>query len=118
MINGFEDYQKLSKENLDAAVKNFATLSKGMQTIVTEVADVSKKNFEASTAAFEKVSSAKTIDKALEAQADYVKSAFEEYVSQVSKFGELYADVAKEVYKPIEQAVTKATNAATNAATK
>jgi hypothetical protein len=108
MINGFQDFQKMNKENIDLAMKSVGAVTKGWQSIAVEVADYSKKNFEASTAAFEKVVAAKSIDKAFEAQADFARTAYEGYVSEVAKLGELYAGVAKEVYEPIETAVSKA----------
>lgn len=115
MINGFTDFQKLSKENVDLAIKSFGAVTKGMQSIAAEMADYSKKNFEASTVAFEKVMSAKSVDKAFEAQADYMRAAYDGYVAQVTKLGELYAGVAKDAYKPIETAVGKASSQAAQA---
>lgn len=107
MINGFEEFQKISKDNVDVALKSFGAVSKGMQTIASEVADISKKNFETSSAAMEKVFAAKSFDKAFEVQSEYVRSAYEEYVGQMTKLGELYAGVAKEAYKPFESAASK-----------
>ena len=109
MINGFEDFQKLSKDNMDLTIKSFGAVTKGWQSIAAEMTDYSKKNFEASTAAFEKVVGAKSLDKAFEAQADYVRAACEDYVGEVTKLGELCAGVAKEVYKPIETVVNNTT---------
>ena len=109
MINGFEDFQKFSKDNIDLTIKSFGAVTKGWQSIAAEMADYSKKNFEASTAAFEKVVGAKSLDKAFEAQADFARTAYEDYVGEVTKLGELCAGFAKDVYKPIETAVNKAT---------
>jgi hypothetical protein len=41
-------------------------------------------------------------------QSDYFKTAYEGFVAEATKLGELYADLAKETYKPIESAFTKA----------
>lgn len=109
MINGFDDFQKLSKDNMDLTIKSFGAVTKGWQSIAAEMADYSKKNFEASTAAFEKVVGAKSLDKAFEVQADFARAAYEDYVGEMTKLGELYAGVAKEVYKPIETVVNKTT---------
>jgi phasin family protein len=99
--------QQLTKENTDIAMKNFNTVSKGVQAIAVEVADYSKKSFEESTAAIEKLFGAKTLDKAIEVQSDYFKTAYEGFVAEATKIGELYADLAKEAYKPIETAIAK-----------
>jgi len=89
-------------------VKSFGALSKATQTIATEVADYSKKSFEDSTKVLEKLFGAKSLEKAIEIQTDYAKSAYEGFVAQATKMGELYADLAKESYKPYEAFVSKA----------
>jgi len=107
MFQNFDELQKITKDNTDIAVKNFNTVSKGVQAIAVEVADYSKKSFEHSTAAIEKLFGAKTLDKAIEVQIDYFKTAYEGFVAEATKIGELYADLAKETYKQIENALAK-----------
>jgi hypothetical protein len=107
MFQNFDEVQKLTKENTDIAVKNFNTVSKSVQAIAVEVADYSKKSFEQSTAALEKLFGAKTLDTAIEVQSEYFKTAYEGFVAEATKIGELYADLAKETYKPIETAIAK-----------
>ncbi len=108
----FDQIQKLSQENVDAAMKAFGTVSKGAQAIAVETADYAKKSFEQSTATLEKLLGAKTLDKAIEVQTDYLKSAYEGFVAQSTKLGELYTNLAKEAFKPYEGLVAKATTAA------
>ena len=111
MNDQFETFQKIGKENVDVALKSFGVASKGMQAIATEVVDFQKKSFEEGAAALEKLFGAKTLDKAIEVQTDFYKSAYEGFVSKATKIGELYADLAKETYKPVEGAIVKATAA-------
>lgn len=110
MYDNLETLQKIGKENVDVALKSFGVASKGLQAIATEVADFQKKSFEEGTAALEKLFGAKTLDKAIEAQTEYYKTAYEGFVSKATKIGELYADLAKESYKPLEGAIAKATS--------
>jgi hypothetical protein len=107
MLKNFEDFQKLGKENVDTCMKQFGTVSKGWQAIATEVADYSKKSFEHGTATLESLLGAKSLEKAIEIQSDYVKTAYEGFVAQSSKLGELYTDLAKETYKPLEGMIAK-----------
>lgn len=116
MMNQFEDFQKVGKENMDAAVKAFGSVSMGAQAIAVETADYAKKSFEHSTATLEKLVGAKSLDKAIEIQTDYVKSAYEGFVAQSTKLGELYTNLVKEMVKPVEAAVAKTTAAAKPAA--
>ena len=108
----FEDLQKYGKDNVDATLKSLESVSKSVQAIAVETADYSKKSFEQGSAAVEKLFGAKSVDKAIEIQSEYVKSAYETFVSQATKMGELYADLAKETYKPFEPFLGKVTGAA------
>ena len=46
MVKNIEDIQQFGKDNMDATMKSFGSLSKSMQAIAVEVADYSKKVFE------------------------------------------------------------------------
>jgi len=107
MLKNFDDLQKYSRDNMDLYLKSFGVVSKGMQAIAVEMADYSKKSFEESTAAIEKLFGAKTLEKAIEVQNDYFKTAYEGFISEATKLGDLYTDLAKETYKPFEGYVAK-----------
>jgi hypothetical protein len=66
------------------------------------VVDYSKKNFEEGTRAFEQLIGAKSFEQAWEIQSQYAKQAFEAYVAQASKIGEMYVDPARTAYQPVE----------------
>jgi phasin family protein len=102
MIQQIDQIQKLGKDNVDAALKSFGVVSKGAQAIAVEAADYAKKSFEQSTAVVEKLVGAKTLDKAIEIHTDFLKSAYEGFVAQSTKVGELYASLAKDAFKPYE----------------
>ncbi len=107
-MNQFENIQQLGKENVEAMTKAFSSFQAGAQTIAVETADYAKKSFEQSTSVLEKLVGAKTLDKAIEIQTDYMKTSYEGFVAQATKMGELYANLAKEAFKPIEGLVAKA----------
>jgi len=111
MLKNFEDFQKFGKDNADAALKQFGTVQKGWQAIATEFADYSKKSLEVSSATFEKLLGAKSLETAIEIQSEYAKSAYESFVAEATKMGELYTDLAKESYKPLEGMLAKVTPA-------
>jgi hypothetical protein len=108
MVKSFEDLQTVGKDNVDAALKSFGALSKSGQAIAVELADYSKKSFEQGTAVLEQLFGVKSFDKAFEVQTDYAKAAYEGFVAEASKLGDLYADLAKETYKPFEAAYARA----------
>jgi hypothetical protein len=105
----FDEVQKFGKESVDASMNTFSTMSKGVQAIAVESVDYGKKAFEDGTAALEKLFGAKSVEKAVEIQQDYVKSAYEGFVAQATKMGELYVDLAKQAYKPYEGYLAKLT---------
>jgi hypothetical protein len=111
MIKNFEDVQKIGKDNMDASLKSLGVVSKSFQAIAVEAADYAKKAYEESTAATEKLASAKSLDKVMEVQADYLKHTYEGFVAQSAKIGQLYVDLAQELYKPLEAHWVKATAA-------
>lgn len=96
------DFQKLGKENVDAAMASLSAVTKGAQSAAIEVADFAKRSFEQGSATIEKLSAVRTLDKAVEIQTDYLKTSYETLVAQATKFGELYANVAREAYAPVE----------------
>ena len=108
MVKNFEDLQQVSKDSMDSTLKSWGAMSKGAQAIAVEVADYSKKAFEDSTAALEKLFGVKSLDKAIEVQTEYAKTAYEGLVAEATKIGELYAAFAKESYKPFETIMAKA----------
>jgi len=91
---------EFGKGNMDMAMTAFDAWAKNTQAIATEVADYSKKSFEKSAAAFEKLIGAKSLEKAMEVQTEYLRSSYEELVVVTAKIGELYADLVREAYKP------------------
>ncbi len=108
MYQAFETAQKTAKENLDLVMKNFGTASKSVQAITTETTDYTKKAFEQSSAAFEQIAAVKSVEKALELQASFAKSAYEGFVAYATKVGTMYTDLAKEAVKPLEASIAKA----------
>lgn len=107
MFKNIEDMQQFGKDQFEAASVSASALTKGIQTIATEASDFSKKSFEASTGLFEKLAGVKTLDKAIEVQTEFAKSAYESFIAQATKMGELYTSIAKEAYKPVEEAFAK-----------
>jgi hypothetical protein len=107
-VQRFNDQvQRAGKDGFDAAVSSFGEASKGFQAIAAEMASYSKKSFEDGTRAFEQLIGAKSFEQAWEIQSQYAKKAFEAYVAQASKIGEMYVGLARSAYQPVEQAAAK-----------
>ena len=101
----FEDFQKFSKQQMDAVNAVATTVTKGLQEIVAESTDYSKKAFANNTAAVEKLLGAKSVETAIQIQTEFAKSAYEGFVAQASKINEMYVKLATEAFKPVESAI-------------
>ena len=107
MSYDFEAIQKFNKEQIEATQAAFTEVAKGLQAIATEATDYSKKSIETGSAYVEKLLGVKKLDEAITLQSDFAKSAYEGFVAQATKLGEMYTAVAKEAFKPVEGAIAK-----------
>jgi phasin family protein len=107
-----EDIQQYGKEQFDTAVASATTLQNGFQAIAGAYGDYTKKSFEDTKSFVEKLSSVKSLEKAIEVQTEYAKSAYETFVAESQKIAGLYTNLAKETFKPVEGIVAKFSPAA------
>jgi len=102
----FEDFQKFSKDQLEAFTAASTTLTKGLQDIAAESGDYSKKAFTAGTTMYEKLLGARSVETAVQIQSEFAKQAYEGFVAQATRVSELYASVASAALKPVTTAYT------------
>jgi phasin family protein len=102
-----EQFPKVGKEGFDAVVRAYGEANKGFQAIAAEVADYSKTAFEDATRAFQQLVTAKSVEQAFEIQSQYAKKAYDAYIAEMSKLGEMWVDSARDAYKPIERTIAK-----------
>lgn len=103
----FEDLQQQSKEQLEAAAASAKNVTSGFQALATAYTDYSKKSFDDTKSFVEKFAGVKSLDKAIEVQSEFAKTAYETFVAESQKIVELYSDLAKQAYKPFEGLVAK-----------
>lgn len=115
-MNIHDEANNAGKHAMDNALKSFSAVTKGFQQIASETSDFTRQSYEQSTQAFEKLTQSKSLDRALEVQADFAKSAYERWVAQATKMSELYSDIAKEAYKPFENTMANAMDRGAEAA--
>ncbi len=104
MINSFQDFQKVSKVEMNGYLQMMGEWNKSWQTIATEMTDYSKRSFEDGTATFQKLASARDMQQVMEIQTAYAKRAYEDYMHQMSKIAAMYQSLAKDAFKPVERA--------------
>ena len=103
-----EEFQRVGKDGFDAIARSFGEVNKGLQAIAAEVTDYSKKSFQDGTRAFEQLLKAKSFEQVIEIQSQYARMAYEAYVAELSKLGEMYAGLTRDASKPVEQAAANA----------
>ena len=107
-----EDIQQYGKEHMETVVASATSVQNGLQAIASAYGDYTKKSFEDTKSFVEKLSGVKSLDKAIEVQTEYAKSAYETFVAESQKIAGLYSDLAKQTFKPLEGIVAKFTPAA------
>jgi phasin family protein len=108
-----QDIQQYGKEHLETVVASATSVQSGLQAIANAYGDYTKKSFEETKSYVEKLSGAKSLDKAIEVQTEFAKSAYETFVAESQKMAGLYTDLAKQTYKPLEGLIAKFNPAAT-----
>jgi hypothetical protein len=108
-----EQFPKIGKEGFDAVLRAYGEANKGFQAIAAEVTDYSKTAFEDATRAFQQLVSARSAEQAFEIQPQYAnqpqyaKKAYDAYMAEMSKLGQMWVELARDAYKPVERAVAK-----------
>jgi len=99
--------QQNGNEQSGAADAPIMAFPAGFQAIAAAYGDYTKKSFEDTKSFVEKLSGVKSLDKVVEIQTEFAKSAFETFVAESQKIGALYGDLAKQSYKPFAGFVAK-----------
>jgi hypothetical protein len=89
-----DGFQKMGKDGLEATARSYSEVNKGLQDIAVKFTDYSKKSFEDASRAFEQLMSAKSVEQAFAIQSQYAQKAYDTYISEVSKLGEMYFAMA------------------------
>lgn len=105
MFKSVEDLQKLGKGQIEAAAASAAAVSRGVQQIATEASAYAKRSVEDGSAATTRLMGVKSLDGAVQVQAEYAKTALEGMVAQAGRMGTLMMAVGKDAAKPFEAAM-------------
>jgi len=98
---GFDEIAMIGRQNIEAAIKSVNVAAKGMEEINGEFIAFSREALEDGVSAAKAAMAAKNIQEAFEIQAGFAKSATEAYFGHMTKFGEMFATVARDAFEPI-----------------
>lgn len=98
MFIDFKAMQTLGANQLEATTAATTVTAKGLQAISAETAEFSKKRVEKGIAFGEKLMQARKLDEIIVLQTDFAKTAYDDFISQTTKMGTIFFDLAKEVF--------------------
>jgi len=101
-VKGYDQLLGYSKDTVEAYVKSANAAGKGAETLHNEIYAYSKQSIEDSIATAKALMGSKSVHEAFELQTDYAKSAFDAYVSELTKLSELVVSTTKEAFEPLQ----------------
>jgi phasin family protein len=105
-LAAFADINSHSKRNLEAVVASVTAATKGAETLGAQVTAYSKKAAEDHIAATKTLTSAKSLQEAVEFQTAYTKSFFDAYLAEMNKWSDIVSGSVKESLRPINERVS------------
>lgn len=100
-MGNFDKLTTFSKQTMEAFVQSAQAASKGIEALNSEALAYSRHAVEDSVAAAKAILSARSVQELIELNTDYSKTAFDQYVGQVTKFSDMIASTAKQAVNPI-----------------
>jgi hypothetical protein len=97
-----DDHQGISR------MTDLAPIQEKLTAIATAHTDYAKASFEANKAYFEKLATLKAPDQAMQLTTEHVKSAYESFVAESQKIGEMYKEFFATAFKPMSAATVPA----------
>jgi phasin family protein len=102
VAKSYDHFVGYGKETVEAYTKAANVAAKGAETLHNEIFAYSKQSMEDTLAATKALMSTKSVHEAFELQSDFAKTAFETYVAQMTKLGEIFVATTKDSFAPIQ----------------
>jgi phasin family protein len=109
-----DELANLSRANFEAAVQSATAAAKGIEELNNEILSYSRQSIEDGIAIAKTAMTAKSAQELMDLQTEYARSAFDAYVGQVTKCGDMLTRTAKECFEPINKQATKLAELAQN----
>ena len=113
---GYDQLMTFGKDNTEAVIKAATVCGKGFESMNGHIFAYARKTLEDGMTATKAVMGAKSLDEALQLQSEYGKNAFQEYVDEMAKFGEMALSVAKDAAIPLQARASAFAEVASRAA--
>jgi len=100
-VRGYQDAATFGKDTVQAIVAAGNAAAKQMEAISAELLAYNKSALEDGIAAAKALMTAKTLKEVLDLQTEFAKSAFDSYLAQTAKLGEMTVKLAQQSIDPI-----------------
>jgi len=101
-IAGYDNVVGYNKDTAEALIRSATVAGKGAESLNNEFYAYAKQSLEDSLAAGKAFLAAKSVHEAIEIQTGFAKTAFENYVAELTKFNKLLTATAKDSFAPLE----------------
>jgi len=95
--------QERFQTGFEAASKSLSEANKGFQAMADELTDFSKSRWEAVFQAWEQLLRVRHLGDVVEVQTRYAQRAYDAYMSEMSKLGEMYLGTARNAASPVKE---------------
>jgi phasin family protein len=101
-IASYDNIVGYGKDTAEALIQSATVAGKAAETLHNEVYSYARQSLDESIAAGKALIGAKSVHEAIEVQTGYAKSAFENYVAELSRFNQLLTGTAKDSFAPLK----------------
>ena len=98
-----QEFQMAAQRGLEAAGQSFSEANRGFQALAAEMTDYTKRAFDDAIKTWEQLIGVRSVEKALEIQAQYAKRVYDNHVAELSKLAEMYTATIRDASKPIRE---------------
>jgi hypothetical protein len=98
-----QEFQRAAEHGFEAASRSFAEINRNFQAIATEMTDFSKKRLDDVLQSWEQLLRARSLPDVVEVQTRYAQKAYDAYMSEFSKLGDMYLSTARDASKATEE---------------
>lgn len=101
------EMSEIGKTNLEAVAQSARITTKGFEELGTRAAAYSRDSFEKSVEAARSLTTAKSVQEAMELQANFSKTAFETYLEELNQVTGKFAALVREASEPLNSQAGK-----------
>ena len=97
-----QEAQERVQSGFEAASRSFSEANKGFQTLAAEMMEYSKAAFDDAIRTWEQLLRVRHLGDMVEVQTRYAQGAYDAYMSEMSKLGEMYLGTARNAAIPVK----------------